>query len=233
MSVMAETLMQPSRVVPALESGDRLSRVEFERCYAAMPSVKKAELVEGVVYMASPVRFESHGSPHGRIMTWLGVYVAATPGVSMGDNVTVRLDADNEVQPDALLRLDPALGGQSRISADDYVEGAPELIVEIAASSASYDLHDKKRVYRRNGVREYLVWVVSERRLEGWQWRDGDYLPLSVDADGVLRSAVFPGLALAAEALLAGDLAQVLAVLQAELTKPEHAAFVARAQGES
>ena len=233
MSVVAKTLMQPARVAPALESGDRLSRAEFERRYAAMPGVKKAELVEGVVYMASPVRFESHGNPHSLIIWWLTSYRLATPGVSVGDNATVRLDADNEVQPDALLRLDPVLGGQSRISADDYVEGAPELIVEVAASSASYDLHDKKRVYRRNGVREYLVWVVSERRLEGWQWRDGDYLPLPVDADGVLRSAVFPGLALAGEALLAGDLARVLAVLQAGLAGPEHAAFVARVQGES
>lgn len=105
--------------------------------------------------MASPLRIKSHGEPHALIMTWLGVYKAATPGVGFADNSTIRLDADNEPQPDALLRIEN--GGQSRISEDDYVEGAPELIVEIAASTASYDLHEKLKVYRRNQVQEYLV----------------------------------------------------------------------------
>lgn len=116
-----------------------------------MPKVKKAELIEGVVYMASPVRAKSHSLPHAAIMAWLSACWVATPGVSLLDNATVRLDPDNEPQPDALLRIESA--GQSLISEDDYIEGAPELIVEIAASSASYDLYDKKRVYRRNGVR--------------------------------------------------------------------------------
>ena len=115
-----------------------------------MPQVKKAELIEGIVYMASPLRFRSHGKPHAYIMGWLAMYEAATPGVELGDNATVRLDADNEPQPDALLRVE--VGGLSRISEDDYVEGAPELIVEIAASSASLDLHEKLKVYRRNQV---------------------------------------------------------------------------------
>jgi len=128
---------------PPLESGDRLTRHEFERRYHAMPHVKKAELIEGVVYIPSPVHFEDHAEPHSWAVTWLGVYCAATPGVKLGDNATVRLDLDNEVQPDALLRLEPAAGGRSRISYDDYVKDAPELIVEIAANSASYDLHDK------------------------------------------------------------------------------------------
>ncbi|HCK80758.1 MAG TPA: Uma2 family endonuclease [Candidatus Competibacter sp.] len=230
MSAIAETPARSLRTTLPLETGDHLGRAEFERRYAAMPGVKKAELIEGVVYIGSPVRFESHGSPHGWVMTWLGVYMAATPGVSLGDNVTVRLDADNEVQSDALLRLDPARGGQSRIGSDDYVEGPPELVVEIAASSASYDLHDKKRIYRRTGVREYLVWVVAERRLEWWRLQDGEYLSLLPDTDGVTRSTVLPGLALAGEALLAGDLARVLEVLQAALTGPEHTAFIASSQ---
>ena len=146
-----------------LENGDRLTRVEFERRYQAMADTKKAELIEGVVYVASPVRITKHANPHGKMITWLGVYEAATPGVMLGDNPTVRLDFDNEPQPDAILRIDQQKGGQSGISDDDYVEGAPELIVEIAASSASYDLHDKLRAYRRNGVKEYLVWLVQEQ----------------------------------------------------------------------
>jgi len=109
-----------------LENGDRLTRHEFEQRYQAMPQLKKAELIEGMVYVASPLRFEPHAEPHSSIVGWLWVYRIATPSVRLGDNATVRLDMDNEPQPDALLRLDPNVGGQSRLSEDGYVEGAPE-----------------------------------------------------------------------------------------------------------
>ncbi len=155
-----------------LESGDRLNWVEFDRRYQQSFQVKKVALVEGVVYIPSPVRVKQQGQRHGFIMGWLTVYVAATPHLMICDNTTVRLDLENEPQPDALLRLDESVGGQSRISEDDYIEGAPELIVEIASSSASYDLHDKRRAYCRNGVREYLVWVVPESRFR-WYVLEG------------------------------------------------------------
>lgn len=215
--------------LPPLESGDRLTRHEFERRYQAMPQVKKAELIEGVVNMPSPVRFASHSDPHSQVVGWLTVYRAATPAVSVGDNATVRLDAYNEVQPDALLRLEAAAGGHSRISSDDYVEGPPELIVEIAASSASHDLHDKLRVYCRNGVQEYLVWQIYGQRLDWFQLHAerGEYVPLLPDAEGVIHSSIFPGLNLAVNALLDGDLAQVLAKVQQGCASPEHEAFVA------
>ncbi|WP_017327683.1 Uma2 family endonuclease [Synechococcus sp. PCC 7336] len=215
---------QPERTIPPLESGDKLTRTEFERRYEAMPHVKKAELVEGIVYMASPLRFRSHGNPRSRIVTWLGVYEAATPGVVSGDNATVRLDVDNELQPDALLRFER--GGQSVISADDYVEGAPELIVEIAASSASLDLGDKLDVYCRNGVREYLVWRVYDRAFDWFRLQAGVYD--RVEGVGIIRSEQFPGLWLDPAALLAGNSGQVLAVLQQGLSSAEHRAFVER-----
>ena len=214
----------------SLENGDRLTRREFERRYAARPDIKKAELIEGVVYMPPAVRITSHGEPHFATITWLGSYVAPTPGVRAADNASVRLDLDNEHQPDVLLRIDPKAGGQSRVSDDDYLEGAPELIVEIAASSASYDLHDKLRVYRRNGVREYVVWRVHDRRIDWLVLTDDEYRRLEPDADGILHSTVFPGLRLAVEALLAGDVATVLAELQRGLDTDDHAAFVKRLQ---
>lgn len=209
-----------------LESGDRLTRHEFESRYAAMPHLKKAELIEGVVYVASPVRIRKHANPHGRIITWLGVYEAATPGIMMGDNPTVRLDLDNEPQPDALLRIDEAKGGRSSISEDDYVEGAPELIVEIAASSASYDLHDKKQAYRRNGVQEYLVWQVVDQVFTWFSLQAGEYTVLVPDKTGILRSRVFPGLDLDISALITGNLSQVLKTLQQGIDSPLHQAFV-------
>lgn len=218
----------PSIKLPPLESGDRLTRQEFERRYHTMPHIKKAELIEGVVFMSSPVRTDNHARPHAQIITWLGTYAAATPGVDLADNATVRLDADNEPQPDALLRLEPEAGGKSRITEDDYVEGAPELIVEVAASTAAYDLNDKLKVYRRNEVQEYLVWQRYENRLDWFSLREGVYIPFTADETGIIRSQVFPGLWLAVPALLNGDLATVLAQLQKGLATGEHQEFCDR-----
>ena len=204
----------PLRQPPPLENGDTLTRVEFERRYAAMPGVKKAELIEGVVHMPSPVRLPHHAAPHADLMAWLGWYRASTPGVRVGDNATIRLDLDCEPQPDALMFHTPEAGGAVRISEDGYIEGAPELVAEVAASSVSLDLHDKLRVYRRNGVHEYLVWRVEDQALDWFVLQAGDYQRLLPDAAGVLRSQVFPGLWLDAGALLRGDLAAVLQVLQ-------------------
>ena len=218
----------PRNSVLPLENGDRLTRDEFERRYEAMPHLKKAELIEGVVYMPSPVRQPQHGEPHAHVIIWLGHYLVGTPGVTVGDNSTVRLDLDNEPQPDGLLFIDPACGGQALIDADGYIEGAPELVAEVASSSASYDLHAKLRVYRRNGVREYLVWRVLEQEIDWFVLRAGQYERLSLDAEGLLRSEVFPGLWLDPTALLRGDLATVFAVVQRGLASPEHAAFATR-----
>jgi Uma2 family endonuclease len=215
---------------PPLNSGDRLSRAEFHRRYQAHSEFKKAELIEGVVYVSSPVRHKHHGGPHFNIVGWLGAYCAATPGVEGSDNSTLLLDFENEPQPDALLRLLPTLGGQSSLTEDGYLEGPPELIVEVAASSAAYDLHDKRRVYARNGVREYLVIQVYERCIDWFILREGLYQPLSPDTSGVLHSETFPGLWLQPAALWAGDLAALLATLQEGLASAEHAAFVARLQ---
>lgn len=217
--------------LPPLESGDRLTRHEFERRYQAMSQMKKAELIEGVVYVASPVRIKNHGRPHAQVMAWVTAYWVATPGVDLADNATVRLDADNEPQPDVLLRIEPEVGGNSRINDDDYVEGAPELIAEIAASSASYDLKDKLNAYRRNGVQEYIVWQIYENHLDWFKLEEGRYISLEPDAAGVIHSQVFPGLWLAVPALQQGNLALVLAVLQQGLQTPEHQAFVERLRG--
>ena len=212
--------------VPPLENGDRLTRFEFERRYNAMPKLKKAELIEGTVYMASPLRFEPHAEPHGDLMGWLWTYKIVTPGVRLGDNPTVRLDLDNEPQPDAVLLIDAQAGGRSHLSQDGYVEGAPELVAEIAASSATVDLGDKKRAYRRNGIQEYLVWQVFEQRIDWFRLEAGEYVNLYPDATGVIQSQVFPGLWLDQSALLAGDMQQVLTVLQTGLNSVEHQAFV-------
>ena len=216
----------PASAVPALENGDRLTRCEFERRYAMRPDLKKAQLIEGIVYMPSPVSFV-HAEAHAAINSVLGLYAASTAGVRVADNATVRLDLDNEPQPDVLLCINAPAGGRSRLS-DGYLEGAPELVVEVSASSASIDLHDKLRAYRRNGVQEYVVWRTRDGRIDWFELVDGEYRLLPADDAGVVRSRVFPGLRIACPGLLASDPAAALAELQKGIGSDEHRQFIAR-----
>ncbi|MFM7793722.1 MAG: Uma2 family endonuclease, partial [Microcystis panniformis] len=194
----------------------------------------KAELIEGVVYMTSPLRFKFHAEPHGRLITWLGVYQAATPQVQMGIEPTVRLDIDNELQPDGVLLISQESGGKSTLSVEGYLEGSPELVVEIAASSAAIDLGDKKRAYRRSGIQEYLVWQVFDQKIDWFSLQDGDYISLLPNQEGVICSLVFPGLwldisacsELVESAMLNGNMSRVLDILKAGINSVEHQEFI-------
>jgi Uma2 family endonuclease len=221
-------LMTTSPRVPELCAGDVLVRDEFERRYAAMPDLKKAELIEGVVHMGSPVRLVQHGLPHHVWSVWLGFYLLHTKGPFASDNTTVRLDLDNEPQPDLLLCLPSRNGGRTAIASDGYLEGPPELILEITASSASYDLHSKLAVYRRNGVQEYVVHRVLDDAIDWFVLQGGAYVRQEPDHEGLVRSIVFPGLWLDPRAAIAGDLPLLQAVVARGCGQPEHAAFVQR-----
>jgi Uma2 family endonuclease len=212
--------------VPPLENGDRLTRHEFERRYSYMPHVKKVELIEGIVYMASPLRFEPHAEPHGDLIGWFWTYKVATPGVRLGDNPTVRLDLDNEPQPDAVLLIDAAAGGRSDLGVEGYLEGSPELVAEIAASSVAIDLGEKKRAYRRNGIQEYIVWQVFDQKIDWFSLQDDDYVSLLPDEHGIIRSRIFPGLWLQVAAMIEGDMSQVLESVRSGLASAEHEVFV-------
>lgn len=213
------------RPAPPLDSGDRLTRPEFHRRYQAQPTLKKAELIEGVVYVPSPVS-NAHAEIHSATIGWTIAYCAATPGLHVSDNATLFLDADNEVQPDICLWLDESAGGRVQVTPDGFLRGVPELIVEIAASSAAYDLHDKMNAYRRNGVQEYLVLIIHEQEARWFRLEDGRYQPLAAESDGVYRSVALPGLWLAPAHLWAGKLAELLALVQQGLASPQHAEFL-------
>ena len=211
--------------IPILESGDRLTRCEFERRYAACPTIKKAELIEGVVYVSLPVRTDIHGDPHAALQGLLFLYALRTPRVDVSDNSTVRLDLDNEPQPDTHLRIHEDAGGNAAVSEDGYLEGSPELVAEVAASSASIDMHAKRNAYRRNGVQEYIVWRTMESRVDWWELVDGEYISLPANEAGVIESRAFPGLWLAVPPLLAGDLPAAAATLEEGLRSGQHRAF--------
>lgn len=214
------------RTIPALESGDQLSRDEFERRYHAMPENVHAELIDGTVYVTSGVR-AAHANASADMAGWLGSYRAATPGVVGVIHATLRLDTANEPQPDAMLYIDVDRSARVRLSADGYLEGTPEFIAEVSASSVSKDLGPKLKAYARNRVQEYLVWRVEDEAIDWFTLHDGSYVPLPAES-GIVRSTVFPGLWLEVAAMADRDIARVLTVLQQGLATPEHTAFVAQ-----
>jgi Uma2 family endonuclease len=216
-SSFAETMSEE------LANGDNLSRDEFIRIWEKLPNLKKAELIEGIVYMPSPLKLR-HSVTDNDLTIWLGTYRLATPFCQSGSNGTW-LMLESAPQPDQFLRLLPEAGGQSHLE-NDLPVGAPELAIEVASSTVSYDLHQKLRLYREAGVQEYLVAILRKPEIR-WHRRVGDeYLLLEPDSAGVFRSLVFPGLWLNSPALLRGDMNAVMAMLQEGLRSPEHAEFV-------
>ena len=203
-------------IVPAthrLENGDRLARVDFE-VLCELQQVENAELIHGVVRMnAAALHFRQHGEPHSFILGWLIAYKAVSLHVRVADNTSIRFDEKNLPQPDALMVLPLEQGGGCRVAEDGYLEGVPELIVEIAASSVSFDAHEKKDLYELHGVREYILWRTEDHEIDWFLLRNSRYVKQSTDAQGLLRSEVFPGLVLDTVAMLNGDIKAVLAAL--------------------
>jgi Uma2 family endonuclease len=220
---------RPDRLtLPPLTPGQRLDRATFHERYAAMPQHIRAELVEGVVRIVSPLS-NDHSEIDSDISDWLGRYVWRTPGLRKGMGATVKLAQDSEVQPDCLVRI--IEGGRSRI-VGSYIEGAPELMVEVARSSLPRDLGEKRLAYERAGVLEYLVASVDDDEITWLSLRDGEFAPIARDDDGLHRSLAFPGLWLDADALFRGDLDALFVALDHGLATPEHAAFAARLAAE-
>lgn len=216
---------QPPKTLPTLVAGEHLDQPTFHERYEAMPEDTWAELVEGVVYIPSPVRHD-HGEPGDDVAFWLGHYKRHTKGLRSGRNPTVILDVLGEVQPDGHLRIPQALGGQTRIERG-YIVGGLELVIEIARSSRQYDLKKKKGDYERAGVREYLVIELDPDRIHWFVRRRNRFRKLRPGPDGIYRSEVFPGLWLDPEALYAEDLDRLIEVLNQGLATPEHEAFAA------
>jgi Uma2 family endonuclease len=207
-----------------LENGDSMSQPEFHAAYQRMQEQIKAELIEGVVYVASPLRI-GHWINHLPLGSVLFAYESNTPGTQSGDNATVILGHDAEPQPDLFLRILPDFGGKST-TVDDYVSGPPELVVEIAMSSRSIDLHAKRRDYLKYGVTEYLVACVEEQELRWFDLKAN--AELTPDDDGILRIQGFPGLWIDAKAVFARDFNQLMRILTEGLATPEHLDFVGK-----
>jgi hypothetical protein len=216
----------PRAKLRPLENGEHLDAEEFLRRYEASPEVKKAELIQGRVYMAIPVSTEHHGLPENILQGWVSLFSSATPGVEGVTNSTVCLGFKNVPQPDVFLQLRPEYGGQSHIDEKGYTVGPPELAVEIAASSSNIDSHEKRDAYLEAGIREYLLWRTFDQQVDWWFLQERQYLPIQPDARGVLRSKIFPGLWLDSVALLKRDRSRIIECLQEGIASPEHKRFL-------
>lgn len=214
-------------IIPSLENGDRLTREEFHRRYEAMPKNVRAELIKGIVYMASPVRADNHGKPHADMMSALSYYRLVTNGISLLDNATYVARDDYEPQPDIVLRIEGKHGGKSWINDSGYLEGSPELVVEISSTTVSYDLHEKLELYEAKAVQEYIVWRVLDEQIDWFSLEDGKYKKMSADENGIMASKIFPGLELNVNALLEDDMKKVLATLQSGLESEAYKEFSA------
>jgi Uma2 family endonuclease len=212
--------------LPPLEAGDHLDQKTFHERYKAMPEGFRAELIGGIVFVPSPLKYR-HGRHHALVMGWLGEYEVATPCVEVLDGATVILGDESEPQPDAILIIDPRAGGQTRLDPDDYVRGAPELVVEVASSSESYDLYEKKRDYEQLGVQEYLVVIVRSKAIR-WFARRGERFTELETADSIYRSELLPGLWLDSQALFAKNARDLRATLAQGLSTQDHQAFAKR-----
>lgn len=225
--------IHPARTAPAmprLEAGDHLDQATFHERYQTMPPAFRAELIGGVVIVPSPL-LPDHREYHALVIGWLITYWIATPGTRVRDNATAILGPSSEPQPDAALIIDPAHGGQTAIAADGYASGPPELIVEVASSSASIDLHSKHDDYEHAGVLEYIVVVVRQGVVRWFVLNaEGRYREVTAPAGGIFTSTVFPGLWLDPAALLQLDGQRLMATLRQGLATPEHAAFVQHLQ---
>jgi Uma2 family endonuclease len=224
---MATAKLPRTRTLPPLENGDRLDQRTFHARYEAMPEDCRAELIGGMVHMPSPQK-APHGKAQQLVVRWLDEYAEATPGTEAILNSTQILGPDSEPEPDACLFIVPESGGQVYLDEDEYLNGAPELIVEVSSATESIDLHRKKLDYQKAGVREYVVLALRMQQVFWFVRQRGKYKEVPLPTDGVFHSRAFPGLWLEAEAVLRNQRPRVLAVLRQGLASPEHAAFVAR-----
>ena len=218
------TASHPTVETSPLVAGQRLDRVEFHQRYEAMPPGIRAELIDGVVHMPSPVG-EQHADAHVPVIFWLACYEAYTPGIRGMSDGSTALGPKTEVQPDGGLQILAEFGGRTR--ADKIIHGPPELIVEVSHSTRRVDLGVKLAEYERAGVLEYVVRTIEPNAVVWHVLREGKLVVVPPDPDGLYRSAVFSGLWLDPAALLERDLRRLRAAVDLGVATPEHAVFVA------
>lgn len=209
-------------------NGDCLSVKEFLHRYLPYRRNLKAELINGLVSLSHGVRADLEDLSNSVIQSWIRSYAALTPGTKMDVNTIVILAWDTVPQPNIVLRVLPENGGKSRMTNQDILTDAPELMVDFTTSHQTFDIREKLGAFRRLGVVEYLVWWANDQKLDWYCLEQEKYALNLPDSNGVLTSPSFPGLRLNLSALLNRSSAAVMATLRKSLESPDHAGFVAR-----
>ena len=187
--MVADPNRNRDRLPRIIYNGDHMTRRQFHLMYCDMPDGYRAELIGGVVFEPSPVS-SVHSEFHLDLGYILRRYSRYTPGVRGGDNGTVILSDEDEVQPDLYLRFES--GGNSKKDKGKFIVGAPELVAEVAYSNCAIDLHLKKQRYAMHGAIEYLVVCLNPEKLYWFNLKASTMI--KADSKGIIRSQVFPGL---------------------------------------
>ncbi|MBM3738395.1 MAG: Uma2 family endonuclease [Acidobacteria bacterium] len=214
-------MAHPIALADPLVTGQHMDLEEFVRRWDALPDLKNAELIDGVVYVASPVG-PSHGTPDIILHTWMCTYSLKTPGVEAVCNTSCEVSGSMP-QPDSALRILPEYGGRTR-TGRSWIDGPPDLIVEVSDSSVRKDLGPKRALYERSRVSEYITYEVATGRLT-WRWLGpgGIYRVLKPEPDGSIRSRIFPGLWLDPKAIATNQ--SPLPMLAKGMRSPEYREF--------
>ncbi len=206
-----------------LSEGMPLSRAEFDQ----LGECRGLERLNGRLCLPpAAFRHRDHGQPHAILAFWATSYIASTSGIEISVASTVKMDADNDPEPDLSLFRTKSFGGRVILDPEGYLVGAPELAAEVSASTTYKDLTVKYKLYQKHGVNEYIVWNTEVGKFDWFELHDGRYQLRPTPEDGIYRSSVFPGLWLDYQSLQAFDYQGVLATLQSGFATPEHAKFV-------
>ncbi len=175
---------------------------------------QKADLIDGVIYMASPENIE-----HNELLEWLteilGPYVRARKlGRLTTSRVAYRLATHVAPEPDiafvAASRLHILKGG--------YVDGPPDLAVEfVSPESVERDYELKRSRYEQAGVREYWIIDPDEKRATFLALGPDGKFAETPPVDSRFHSRVLPGFSLDARWFWQRPLPETLPIIQALL----------------
>jgi Uma2 family endonuclease len=186
---MAYFVKKPDKK-PSIQEANASGLVTFEKFYEIVEENVKADLLDGKIIRDSPAI-----PRHSHVVTRLGRLIGDFAekfdiGEVFGATASVRLSKYQGPEPDVFFIRKSRL----RIMGEKYIDGPPDLCVEvISKSSRKIDRGRKFVLYAEHGVKEY--WIVDPLRntVEFYENHDGAWVEIKPDERGRLHSKVLPG----------------------------------------
>ena len=177
-----------------------------EDFYALVPDRQKADLLDGVIYVASPDTY--HGDQYTNFLARLlaGFCEARDLGKVFGSRFAFRLSPHRCPEPDVAV----VLASRLHLVDDHGMTGGPDVAVEVVSrDSRTRDYRDKRRIYEESGVSEYWLVDPIKGRADFLVLEAGKYQSAVLDDGSIFRSRVLPGFFLDGRWLFGEDLPKV------------------------